>query len=464
MLICIEGLTNSGKTTICKKLAAKMPLVYINDFMQNDVVTTNVAKITNPISNLNKFNSKTELLLYLSMLSQKAYWINKLNNDSTILLVDRFSLSVFTRFFDHKDFDKNFVRNLVSFSANGIVPDCTIFLDVGLDTIIKRTETSPFSRKDLSLPYEYENIRNTYLENIRAFSKTYHILDCSNDETSEEITDLIVTLVNDFRTKNEQLTALPNSKKNMVWISAGGKGTRLKNLTPQCPKPLLKICDNYLLEYLCKYLIATGFSNRIAVSYCYLKEAWNPFIAKYRNHIHFSDSTGIPNLVADLLRCVKNTFYDNYIVISGDVIFDFSVIGDLIEKHCENSNAISLALNRSIDNQWKFWDYVMDDKDNILDIVKSDMITHIERFCFIINRKVLEKYTSSFSTNMGLDNEEFVNYKAYNSGWTYLVKRIIDYGGFTIKGYFYDKPVINVNAQDDLLRAKEYLSRQQAIT
>lgn len=463
MLICIEGLTNSGKTTICNNLVAKMPLVYINDFMQNDVVTTNLAKITNPISNLDKFNLKTELLLYLTMLSQKAYWINKLNNDSTILLVDRFSLSVFARFFCHKDFDKNFVRNLVSFAANDIVPDCTIFLDVSLDAIIKRTETSPFSRKDLSLPYEYEDIRNTYLENIIAFSKTYHILDCGNDKTSEDITNLIIGLISDLSTKNDQLTTLVKSKNNMVWISAGGKGTRLKNLTQKCPKPLLKICNNYLLEYLCKYLIATGFSNRISVSYCYLKEAWDPFIATYKNHIHFLDSTGIPNLVADLLQCVKNTFYDNYIVISGDVIFDFSVIGDLIKKHCENCNDISLALNRSIDNQWKFWDYIMDDKDNILDIVKRDVITHIERYCFIINRKVLEKYTSSFSANMGLDNKEFVNYKAYNSGWTYLIKRIIDYGGFAIKGYFYDKPVINVNAQDDLLRAKEYLSYQQAI-
>lgn len=458
MLICIEGLTNSGKTTICKNLVAKMPLVYINDFMQKDVVATNLSKITTPISNLDKFNSKTELLLYLTILSQKAYWINKLNNNSTILLVDRFSLSVFSQFPACENSDKNFVRNLVSFATNGIVPDFTIFLDVSLDTILKRTEGSPFSRKDLSLPYEYEGIRNRYLENISQFCEEYQILDCGNYETSEDITNFIIGLINDFRKKHNQLTTPLNSKNNMVWISAGGKGSRLKNLTLKCPKPLLKIKNNHLLEYLCKYLISTGFSNRIFISYCYLQEAWDSFIATYKNHIRFSDSSGIPNLVADLLQCVKNTSYDNYIVISGDVIFDFSIIGDLIEKHCKNNNDISLALNRSIDNKWKFWDYVMDDEDNILDIVKSDVITHIERYCFIINRNVLEKYTSNFATNMGFDDKEFVNYKPYNSGWTYLVKRIIDYGGFAIKGYFYDKPVINVNTQDDLLRAKEYLS------
>lgn len=198
MLICIEGLTNSGKTTICKNLVSKMPIIYINDLLKNDVVTTNLAQITNPIANLDKFNHKTELLLYLSILSQKAYWINKLNNNKTILLVDRFTLSVYVQFCDNKDFDNRFIRDLVRFSANSITPDYTFFLDIGLDVIIERAKTSPFSRKDLSLPHQYEDMRHAYLENIAAFSKAYHIVNCRNGESSETLTSSIISLIKDF--------------------------------------------------------------------------------------------------------------------------------------------------------------------------------------------------------------------------------------------------------------------------
>lgn len=458
MLICVEGLSNLEKTKIYKKLISKMPVIYINDLVQDDEVTRNLSKIANLITNLGKFNVKTEFLLHLSILSQKAYWINRLNNDTTILLVDSFALSIFVQFCDNQDLDENFIRDLICFFVKDIMPDYTIFIDSDLDTIIKMTNTSNFRWMDLSWLYQYAIIRNTYFKNIVAFSKTYHIVNYSYGETSEELTSSIILLIEDFYSKNNKLITVFKNTNNMVWISAGGRGTRLKAFTERCPKPLLKFGDNYLLEYLCKYLISIGFSRKIFVSYCYLKEMWTPFINTYQNHIFFSDSTGIPNLVADLLQCVKNTAYDNYVVISGDVIFDFSIISDLLEKHCRNGNDVSLALNYSKDNQWKFWNYVIDDTNNILDIVKKDTITYIERYCLIINRKVFEKYTSSFSVNMGIDNKEFMNYEKFNSGWTYLVKRIIDYGSFIIKGYFYDKPVINVNAQDDLLKAKEYLN------
>lgn len=460
MLICIEGLTNSGKTTLCQNLAKKMSAVYINDLLHADIVIKNVAQITHPISNLDKFDTKTELLLYLSMLSQKAHYIDRYNNDNKILLVDRFALSVFAQFYNEQSLDRNFVRKVVMFSSNYIIPDFTIYLDASLETILDRTIQSPFSRKDLALPHQYENLRHSYLENIAEFSQNYCIVNCSNSETVEELTDIVIRKIEDFCFVTNKLSLLHKKLTNMVWISAGGEGTRMKSLTASCPKPLLKIESNYLIEYLCKHLISTGFSSHIIISYCYLKEMWTPFINKYKKHIFFSDSTGVSNLVADLLRCVKNTTYDNYIIISGDVIFDYSIINDLLEKHCSNNSDLSLALNRSEDNQWKYWDYVMDRYGSITDIIKRETITHIERYCLIVKRKALEKYTSSFNENLGLDNTEFLNYKKYNSGWTYLVKRMIDYNAFEVKGYFYNSPVINVNTEADLLRAKEYLSNQ----
>ena len=190
---------------------------------------------------------------------------------------------------------------------------------------------------------------------------------------------------------------------------------------------------------------------------------WIPFINAYQDQIIFTNSNDNPNLVASLMESIKNILSDNYIIISCDIIFYFPIINDLLYKHCRNCNDVSLALNYSLRNQWKYWDYDIDNNDNILDIRRQDEITNIERYCFIVRRKVLEKYTSDFNVNMGCNVAEFTSYEEYNCGWTYLIKRLIDYGGFSVKGYFYTNPVINVNAPYDLLRAREYIENNNGL-
>ncbi|RDL44017.1 alcohol dehydrogenase [Marinomonas piezotolerans] len=49
--------------------------------------------------------------------------------------------------------------------------------------------------------------------------------------------------------------------QNPVFIMAGGFGTRLKPLTDNCPKPMLKVGDKPILETVIKSFIASGFNN-----------------------------------------------------------------------------------------------------------------------------------------------------------------------------------------------------------
>ncbi|WP_433640181.1 nucleotidyltransferase family protein [Kluyvera georgiana] len=48
---------------------------------------------------------------------------------------------------------------------------------------------------------------------------------------------------------------------NPVFIMAGGFGTRLKPLTDNCPKPMLKVGDKPILETVLKSFVRAGFSN-----------------------------------------------------------------------------------------------------------------------------------------------------------------------------------------------------------
>ncbi|QKN96848.1 CBS domain-containing protein [Salmonella enterica subsp. diarizonae serovar 61:k:1,5,(7)] len=58
---------------------------------------------------------------------------------------------------------------------------------------------------------------------------------------------------------------------NPVFIMAGGFGTRLRPLTDNCPKPMLKIGDKPILETLIRSFVKAGFSN-LYISTHYMPE------------------------------------------------------------------------------------------------------------------------------------------------------------------------------------------------
>jgi dTDP-glucose pyrophosphorylase len=66
-------------------------------------------------------------------------------------------------------------------------------------------------------------------------------------------------IITDLRTLYESLT--PKKVDNPIFLMAGGFGTRLKPLTNNCPKPLLKVGDKPILEITLLNFIKSGFVN-----------------------------------------------------------------------------------------------------------------------------------------------------------------------------------------------------------
>ncbi len=79
-------------------------------------------------------------------------------------------------------------------------------------------------------------------------------------------------------------SALSNEKyRNPVFIMAGGFGTRLRPLTDNCPKPMLKIGDKPILETVIRSFIKAGFSD-FYISTHYMPE---------QIHQHFGDGSDL---------------------------------------------------------------------------------------------------------------------------------------------------------------------------
>lgn len=134
-------------------------------------------------------------------------------------------------------------------------------------------------------------------------------------------------------------------KPNAAVIMAGGKGTRLRPLTYELPKPMLPVAGRPILERIVLHLVGAGVRN-IALSVNYL------------SHViveHFGDGSrfgckitylkerkplGTAGALSLLPVHLKRA---PIIVMNGDLVVDFDV-PKLLESHVESKSALTVAL------------------------------------------------------------------------------------------------------------------------
>jgi len=135
---------------------------------------------------------------------------------------------------------------------------------------------------------------------------------------------------------------LKTTKKNITAvILCGGEGQRLRPITEEIPKPLIKIRNNpilyYIIEHLrkyniTKYVIATGYkSNKIEE---YMAQEFNNLDYKIIN----SGDTDILSRVKQCLECIDGDIILNY----GDTISDIN-IDEFITFHQMNSDSVIIS-------------------------------------------------------------------------------------------------------------------------
>ncbi len=129
--------------------------------------------------------------------------------------------------------------------------------------------------------------------------------------------------------------------ENPVFLMAGGFGTRLRPLTNNCPKPLLKVGDKPILEITLQHLIRYGFSN-FYISTHYLPEMiqdhfgngdkWGVSIT----YVHESKPLGTGGALGLLPKEIPQL---PLIMMNGDVLTNMD-LSKLLEFHIsENSDA-----------------------------------------------------------------------------------------------------------------------------
>lgn len=124
---------------------------------------------------------------------------------------------------------------------------------------------------------------------------------------------------------------------NAVFLMAGGFGTRLRPLTDDCPKPMLKVGEKPILENVLNSFISAGFFN-FYISLHYLPEVVMDYFgdgSKWDVNIHYIHETK-PLGTGGALGLLPNNIADAPVLVSnGDLLtqVDFELLIKFHEKH-----------------------------------------------------------------------------------------------------------------------------------
>lgn len=193
---------------------------------------------------------------------------------------------------------------------------------------------------------------------------------------------------------------LVTQKLNPVFIMAGGFGTRLKPLTDNCPKPMLKVGDKPMLELMVDRFVALGFSN-FYISTHYLPEIiyeyfgdgskWNISISYVNEETPLGTGGALSLLPADIGDLP-------IIMINGDILttVDFRRLLNFHEKH----DSIATLSVRDYEYQVPFGVVNGDGKKIISMMEKPTYTMFVNAGIYVINPAVLEKIQKGVHVDM----------------------------------------------------------------
>lgn len=136
----------------------------------------------------------------------------------------------------------------------------------------------------------------------------------------------------------------PSRRTNLMVIMAGGRGTRLRPHTENCPKPMLEVGGKPMLEHIVERAKAEGFERFVfAVHYLgYMIEDHFGDGARLQVQIEYLREQA-PLGTAGALGLLAQQPEEPFVVTNGDVLTDIRY-GELLDFHSRHSAAATMAV------------------------------------------------------------------------------------------------------------------------
>lgn len=197
--------------------------------------------------------------------------------------------------------------------------------------------------------------------------------------------------------------------ENPVFLMAGGFGTRLRPLTDNCPKPMLKLADKPILEILINNFIKAGFVN-FYISTHYLAHMISDYFGDGSNwniniqYVHEEEPLGtggalglLPDNITDL----------PLIIVNGDIVTDVD-FERVIQFHNKN-NAEATICVRDYEYQIPFG--VISGEGNRIISMEEKPIQQffVNAGMYVLNKSILKSVSKNTYIDMPTLLEKYIN-------------------------------------------------------
>lgn len=136
----------------------------------------------------------------------------------------------------------------------------------------------------------------------------------------------------------------PSQKDNFIVIMAGGKGTRLRPHTENCPKPMLEVRGKPMLEHIILSAKSDGFKNFIISIHYYghMIEEYFGDGSKLDVNISYIKEDE-PLGTAGALSLINGSIEKPFVVTNGDVLSDIR-FSEMVDFHSRNEAKATMAV------------------------------------------------------------------------------------------------------------------------
>lgn len=214
-----------------------------------------------------------------------------------------------------------------------------------------------------------------------------------------------------FGLETFQIQAKKPTYKNPVFIMAGGFGTRLKPLTNNCPKPLLKVGDKPILELALDNFIKAGFRD-FYISLHYLPDMIKEYFgdgARWNVRIQYVYEEQPLGTGGALSLLPENTSELPLIMINGDIITTVD-LSKLIKFHEQHGGMATMCV-REYQHQIPFGVVTGDGNKIISMLEKPVQRSFVNAGIYVINSEVRKKATSNTYLDMPILLENIIREK-----------------------------------------------------
>ncbi|KKM98282.1 hypothetical protein LCGC14_1159540 [marine sediment metagenome] len=153
-------------------------------------------------------------------------------------------------------------------------------------------------------------------------------------------------------------------------ILAAGVGSRIRPLTDNCPKSLLKIGDNTILEMMISHIQDCGI-NEVIFVLGYLQEQIKDYVKikfpDLNSHFVTNDKYAETNTGFSLMLAKDLINESAFIKFDADVVFDKKILKNLIE--CEYANCLCIDKNINLDAEEI--KVIIEDQNRVLKVSKT---------------------------------------------------------------------------------------------